>query len=199
MATAAAANGEQPKKKSKLLLIIILAVVLLGGGGGAAWFFMRPSADGHSAKPQPPKPSVFLPLEMFTGNLMPQDGQPQYIQLGITLKLADQATADLVKDRTPEVRNRVLMVLSGKKGVDLLPVAGKQKLASEIEVAIRQVVGPALAAKAPPPVEEEEEAPAKEAKETQAGDGAEEAPKPKRAPKRAGAPMTVLFTSFIIQ
>ena len=187
----APANGDQPKKKSKLLLIIIVAVVLLGGGGGAAWFFMRPGAGDQAAKPQPAKPSVFLPLEMFTGNLMPQDGQPQYIQLGLTLKLADQPTADLIKDRTPEVRNRILMVLSGKKGADLLPVAGKQKLAAEIEMAIREVV-PGLAAKAAP-AEDEEEAPV--AKE---GDDGEEAPKPKRA-KRKGPPMSVLFTSFIIQ
>jgi flagellar FliL protein len=197
MSQAAAATAEAPKKKGKLMMIIILAVVLLAGGGGAAWYFMRPS-DKHSAKPAPSKPSVFLPMEMFTGNLLPQDGQPQYIQLGITLKLNDQHAADLIKDRMPEVRNRVLLVLSGKKGNDLLPVEGKQKLALDIEGAIRQVVGADLAAKEPPPAEEAETPAVVSEANAAEGEHAEQ-PKPKAKPKRVGPPIGVLFTSFIIQ
>ena len=196
MATQAqAAAADQPKKKGKLLLIIIvLAVVLLGGGGAGAWFFLK-SGDKHAPKQAAPKPAVFLPLETFTGNLLPQDGQPQYIQLGITLKLNDAAVSDLIKERMPEVRNRVLFVLSGKKGADLLPVAGKQKLATDIESAVKAVIGPLLAAKAPQP--EEVETPV--VAEGHAAEGEEAESKPKPAPKPKGPAVGVLFTSFIIQ
>ena len=115
MATAAAAKapeaaGDAPKKKSKLPLIIILLVVLLAGGGGAAWFFlMRGQADEeeHEVKAASSKPATFLPLDQFTVNLQPEEGQ-QFLQVAMTLKVIDQHVADAIKAAMPEVRSRVL-------------------------------------------------------------------------------------------
>jgi len=187
-------EAEQPKKRGKLLLIVSLVVVLLGGGGGAAWFFMKP-ADGtvHAAKP---KPTLFLPLEVFTANLMSDEGQPQFIQVGLTLKMNDPDAITLVKDRMPEVRNRILLVLSGKRGSDLLPLAGKEKLAIDIASAVRGVVAPLVVAKpAPAPkAAEAEEAPAAEDV-----DGGEPKSAAKAKPAPQGPAIEVLFTAFMIQ
>jgi len=138
--TTAAEAAPPPKKRGKLLLIVSLVLVLAGGGGGAAWFFMKP-ADPNAAAVAKPKPALFMPLEVFTANLAADEGQPQFIQVGLTLKTTEQETIDLVKERMPEVRNRILMVLSGKRGADLLPIAGKEKLATELATAVQAAVG----------------------------------------------------------
>src|SRR5687768_3511236 len=114
------AEAEAPKKKGKLLIIVSALVVVLGAGGGAAWFFLRPT-DANATAVEKPKPALFLPLETFTVNLLPQDSSPEFVQAGLTLKLEDQATLDLIKERMPLVRDRILMVFSGKRANDLLP------------------------------------------------------------------------------
>jgi len=192
--TTAAEAAPPPKKRGKLLLIVSLVLVLAGGGGGAAWFFMKP-ADPNAAAVAKPKPALFMPLEMFTANLAADEGQPQFIQVGLTLKTSEQATLDLVKERMPEVRNRILMVLSGKRGADLLPVAGKEKLATELATAVQSIIAPLVAATAAPDAkaDEAEEKPA--ADDTDGGEAKPGAAKP--ADK--GPAVEVLFTAFMIQ
>jgi flagellar FliL protein len=182
----------QPKKRGKLLLIVSLAVVLLAGGGGGAWFFMNPG-DPH-AEAAKPKPALFMPLDVFTANLIPDGGQPQFIQVALTLKTTEQETINLVKERMPEVRNRILLVLSGKRGDDLLPVAGKEKLALDIATAVRGIIAPLLAAKPAPKADETDEKPAAEDAD---GGEAKAAAGAKPAPTRPA--MEVLFTAFMIQ
>lgn len=201
-----------PKKKSKLLIIIIAAVVVLGAGGGGAWFFLKPK-DPSAAHAEPPKPAVFMPLETFTVNLVPQDGQQQYLQAGLTLKLGEQIKETTVKDKMPEIRDRILMVLSSKKASDVLPAEGKKKLAKEIVAAVQSVIGvsaakahaapaqaepgPGEAAAAEVPVKKK--AAAKAEHEEAEGEEAEAAPAPKPVKKAAPAQIEVLFTSFIVQ
>ena len=208
---AAADDAVAPKKKSKLLLISAVTLVTLGAGGGGTWYFMRP-ADPNAVHAAPPaKPAIFLPLESFTVNLVPQEGQPQYLQAGLTLKLADHVKVDVIKERMPEIRDRVLMVLSAKKATDVLPTTGKQKLAAEIVAAVEKVIGPAAlarpAAKAPaqaaPAAGEAAAATLPEGEKAAEGEHPAEgaahtkAPAPKAV---AAAPaVEVLFTSFIIQ
>jgi flagellar FliL protein len=191
--TTAAEAAAPPKKRSKLLLIVSLVVVLAGGGGGAAWFFLKPA--GPDAAVAKPKPALFMPLEMFTANLAATEGQPQFIQVGLTLKTSEQGTLDLVKERMPEVRNRILLVLSGKRGADLLPVAGKEKLATDLATAVQSIIAPLVAAKAAPAAkaDEAEEKPA--ADDTDGGEAKPDAAKP--ADK--GPALEVLFTAFMIQ
>lgn len=182
------ADAEQPKKRGKLLMIVSLLVVMLGGGGGAAWFFMQPADPAAQAKP---KPALFLPLEMFTANLQSDEGQPQFVQIGLTLKMTDADAIAIIKERMPEVRNRVLMVLSGKRGGDLLPVPGKEKLATDIATAIQGVIAP-LVAKAPT-------APAEEEPKAEDTDGGEAKPDADAKQVAKGPAIEVLFTSFMIQ
>ena len=205
-------EAEVPKKKGKLLIIVSALVLVLGAGGGGAWFFLKPG-DPNAAKAEAPaKPAVFMPLEMFTVNLAPQDGgQTQYLQAGLTLKLGEQVKEATIKDKMPEIRDRILMVLSSKKASDVLPAEGKRKLAQEIVAAVIAVVGvppakapaalvqaepaPGEAAAAEPPAKKKAAAKAEgEAEE------AEAAPPPKPVRKVAAAPqIEVLFTSFIVQ
>ena len=127
----------KPKKSSKKLIVILLVLVLIAGGGGAAaWYFMtqQHKPDEHKpveAKVEAPKPPVFLTLETFTVNLQP-DPETQYLQTDITLKVGSAETGEFLKLHMPEVRNRLLLLLSSKKASDLLTLEGKKALSTEI-------------------------------------------------------------------
>ncbi|GIZ52680.1 flagellar basal body-associated protein FliL [Noviherbaspirillum aridicola] len=132
-----------PKSTKKLMIIALAAVVLAAGGGGAAWFFMKGSdhAEAEEAKPakaakqQPGKPPVFVPMEPFTVNLQ-SEGIDQYLQVTVTMQVADDTQVELIKQYMPLVRSRILMLLASKKASELNTTEGKEKLQEEIVEAV---------------------------------------------------------------
>lgn len=137
-----------PPKKRRLLKILLPLLLLLGAAGGA-WYFLQdrqaPAAGkpgaakaAKAAKAVPAKPPVFATLEPFTVNLQHDEASPQYLQVGLTLKVADLAVVEAVKLHTPEIRNRVLLLLTGKSARDISTVAGKQALSAELAREIGQ-------------------------------------------------------------
>ena len=137
MAQDAEQEESKPKKSSKKLIVIILILLLIAGGGGAgAWYFLtqQHKPDEHKAteaKIEAHKPPVFLTLETFTVNLQP-DPETQYLQTDITLKVGSAEAGEFLKLHMPEVRNRLLLLLSSKKASDLLTLEGKKALSTEI-------------------------------------------------------------------
>src|SRR5215471_331534 len=127
---AEAAPAAPAGKASKKLLFMALGLVLLAGGGGGAWWFMHRDAAHSTAKAEPDKPPVFAPLDNFTANLQQEDGA-QFVQVGLTLRVADEAAVAALKLRMPEVRDRILLMLSAKKPSELLTLEGKRKLADD--------------------------------------------------------------------
>lgn len=149
------ADGAAPKSKKKLMIILIAAVVLLGAGGGGGWFFLHQKAaaeaDAHDdddhpkaeakkkkKKKEAEKPPVFSPLEPFTVNLQ---GGDHFMQLGIVLQLKDAETAEKVKTFLPQIRNHVLLLLSGKSPEDLETPKGKEALIGELLAKTRAPLG----------------------------------------------------------
>jgi len=136
-----------PKKKRGLLKVLLLVTLLLGAAGGGAWFFL---GSQQAATPQKPgtaasakrvlsKPPVFVALEPFTVNLQHDDGSPQYLQVGLSLKLDDDGLVDAIKLHMPEIRNRVLLLLSSKKASDISTLEGKKALSSQL---LREIARP---------------------------------------------------------
>jgi flagellar FliL protein len=199
MATSAAAvkapaeaPAGAPKKKSNLLLIVALAIVLLAAGGAGAWWFMSQSQNDDDVDEIVAKPSIFLPLDQFTVNLQPEEGQ-QFLQTALTLKLTEQEVVDAIKAQMPEVRSRLLFLLSSKKPSQLSSLEGKNKLSEEI---LREVEA------ALPPVKsktrkkkDDETKTAKKGKKAKAK-AQEEPEEPEELPSRVHA---VFFTHFIVQ
>lgn len=133
-------NGAAPPKKGKGKLIMIIIVVVLlagGGGGGAAWYFLGGKTDPKAQKAPPPKPPVYHPLEQFTVNLQPE-GEEQYLQVAMTLKVSDQKVVEHLKLHDPELRNRLLLILTSKAPSQLTNMEGKRQLATEILQAARR-------------------------------------------------------------
>lgn len=146
-----------PPKKSKKLLIIVaaaLVVILLIGGAGAFFLMKKNSAeagDEEETATETTKSSkkkggkellpVYVAMDAFTVNLVPESGE-QFVQLILSVEVADMPTGDRIKTYTPKIRNNVMMLLSGKKASELLTKEGKEKLAGEIRDQMNQVLAP---------------------------------------------------------
>jgi flagellar FliL protein len=144
-------SSQQGIAKLWLILIIVL-VVLLGGGGAAGWMLFNKHSKpatvdktvADTAAPKRAEKPVFLDLDSFTVNL---EGGDRLLYVGMTLQLGDEATQEFLRAHLPQVRNRMLMVLSGQDADALITSDGKQKLAESIRASLlKQFAGaqPAL-------------------------------------------------------
>lgn len=134
--------GKKPAWK-KWLPIALLALVGAAAAGG--WFYWQRSADKapheevqKAAAPQPP---VFHPLEPFTVNL---NGDGLFLQTALTLQLGSQKDVDQLKLYLPQVRSRLLMLISSKTGEEISSTEGKQQLIEEIMARVREPFAPGL-------------------------------------------------------
>ena len=132
-------EAKPPKKKRRWLTIVIVLTIIAAGGGGGAWYAFAPAGDAQAEAP-PPKPPVFVNLDPFTVNLQPQQSD-QYLQVAVVVKVTDPLAADAIKLHMPEIRNRVLLLLSSKTAVELATVPGKQQLGTDIAQEIKQPLG----------------------------------------------------------
>jgi flagellar protein FliL len=144
MAEAAATVDKAPPAagKSRKLLFAGIAVAVLALAGGAAYYFLShkaPADDTKVAEKTPKKHPVYMPLDTFTVNLHDAENE-HFLQTIINLELADAATMDALKQQMPSVRNRILLLLSGKTSQDLMPREGKEKLAVEIATELRKTL-----------------------------------------------------------
>ncbi|MFZ6817454.1 flagellar basal body-associated protein FliL [Undibacterium sp. Ji22W] len=129
------------KSKRKLLVIIAAAVVLLAGiGGGAAYFLSKKKAPEKEHKEEAKAP-VFLPLEPFVVNLQSEFGE-KYLQVQMTLQVPDEAQSTLIKANLPQVKSRLIMLLSSKSAEGLLTPEGKDTLIQEITTQVNLPFNP---------------------------------------------------------
>jgi flagellar FliL protein len=127
------------KSSKKIIMLALIAVVVLGAGGAGAWFFLGNKGntkEAHREAPPPPAP-VFVNLEPFTVNLQSED-EDHYLQTSIVLQVKDEEAADRIKQHMPQVRSRLLMLLSSKKASEVNTVEGKHKLSDEIVAQVKQ-------------------------------------------------------------
>ncbi len=111
-----AQDRNQPGKNGCRLRLL----ALVGAGAAGGWFIWKGSSKQEShaeeqaaAALQPP---VFHPLEPFTVNL---NGDGQFLQIALTLQLASQKEVEHLKVYLPQVRSRLLMLISSKTGEEI--------------------------------------------------------------------------------
>jgi flagellar FliL protein len=186
----AATDASAPKPKGKKMVVILAAVVVLLAVAGGAFMFMNKGGDAEEgeeggkaaevahAKPKDGTPPTFLPLENMVVNLADPGGQ-KFAQVGVTVEVMDQKTADRVKAYLPTIRSAVLMLISQRTSEELLSKDGKEKLARDIHREVSAPLG----------YEVEDDEPEAEAK-----------PAKRKKARAAFNPIYgVLFSSFIVQ
>ncbi len=197
----------------KMLLIIINSVLILGIAGGAGWYFNRSDKHAEKNEKKISKSSLliepkFIPLEPFTVNLQ-REVADQFLQIGITLKILQPELEERIKKNLPEIRSRLLVLLSGKFPSELTSSIGKKKLANEIIAETETVLGlrttPTLpdsiipASTKPNAASSVEAASQVEATSSEETADAAEGTPTKPNSEEGDRIVAVLFTSFIIQ
>lgn len=120
-------------RSSKLLIAILVAVGVLAAGA-AAYFLLGPRLHASSAeapKQAPAEKPIFVTLEPLTVNLQ-AEGRPRFLHIGISLKVRDEKAKAQITESMPELRSRVLMLLSNRLPESLVTTEDKTKLAEEI-------------------------------------------------------------------
>jgi flagellar protein FliL len=135
-APAPAAGDAPPKSKKKLIVFGIIIVLVLAIVGGAAAFLLKKKAPAGKGEEEahveePAKAPVFIPMEPFTVNLQ-SEGHDKYLQLTMTLQVDNDKQVDPIKANMPQVRSRLLMLLSSKDAEEIMTKEGKDKLVEEI-------------------------------------------------------------------
>jgi flagellar FliL protein len=141
---------ETPKKsKSKLWLIIGAgAVLILGGGGFFAWKFFFAAPDGSNllkkkigvqhniaarSETEDKKGTMgpVQPLETFIVNLNSSEGQ-RYLKATMSVELNDEAAVKEVTERTAQLRDAIIILLSSKTVDEITKLEGKEMLKREV-------------------------------------------------------------------
>ena len=133
-------TAAKPKSNKLVIILIVALVVLLLGGGGAGFYMWKQSqkpSSGHQKEKEAEAESeaqaapIFVPLESFTINLQPYADE-KYLQLSITLQVKDKKDEEEIKSHMPEIRNRIIMLLSSKQPGEITTIEGKNLLTTEI-------------------------------------------------------------------
>lgn len=137
--------SDAPKKSGKKMIVILLGALLAAGGGGAAWYFLGQKDHGDATahkEVEPSGPPVFLVVDPFTVNLQPDGAGDQYLQVAFSLQVGGEKDVEAIKLYLPQMRSRLLLLLSGKKASEISTVEGKKKLADEILDQVKQPFTP---------------------------------------------------------
>jgi flagellar protein FliL len=134
-----------PPKKRKLGLLLFVAVLgMAAAGAGGAYYYFNYLNQPHAPVVEAPTAPIFVALEPFTVNLQP-GGRARFLHVGVTLKVADAKTQALVVQYLPEVRSRVLTVLSNRQADALVAAADKAQLSVDLMAALNLPFAPNMA------------------------------------------------------
>ena len=123
---------------SKKLLWIMIILVLLSSAGAAAAIYMvmdqrdDGSEDAEMQQAMERQTPIFMQIEPFTVNLADDSYGSRLLYTGVTLRVGNEESKAILEEHMPQVRSRLLMLLSGKQADELTSSEGKQQLAQAI-------------------------------------------------------------------
>lgn len=136
-------EADAPKKGAgKLIVIIAAALILVIGGGAAAYFLVMPrltAAPEQAAKSGEEAPAEIeagaslgatYELDPFIVNLTGDVNR--YLKVVVVLQLSDKNVAEEIANRSPQIKDAVITLLSSKTAEEILTVQGKYDLKMEM-------------------------------------------------------------------
>jgi flagellar FliL protein len=135
-------EAKKPKKKGKLLIIAIIAFAVLAGGAAGAYFlfFSKGAQQGKEAKEVKEEHGVNFALEPFVVNVIDPSGT-KYLKVSIQLELSDAKYTEKAKNKTPQLRDAIITLLTNKTSDELITSEGKLLLKDEIKQRCEQILG----------------------------------------------------------
>ncbi|MBD3895223.1 flagellar basal body-associated protein FliL [Halomonas sp. ML-15] len=119
--------------------IIGLLIILFSMGSSAAMYFMMDNRDDPAPESaqtavedsRAPAP-IFVDINPFTVNLQSRHYDQRLLYVGLSLRVGNETTRELIEEHMPQVRSRLLMLLSSQQAEELTSPEGKQQLSAEI-------------------------------------------------------------------
>lgn len=84
-------------------------------------------------------PPIYLPLDPFVVNFV-QNGALRYLQITLELMSRNSEIIETVKLSTPEIRNSLILVLSGHTYADLARRKGKELIREQVQYGINRII-----------------------------------------------------------
>lgn len=189
-AAPAPAAAAQPNPATLLRIVYLLAALLVLCAATAAWALARNWQAASGAAGAAPAAPTFLALENMVVNLHDADGE-RFVQIGITLELDNDASADRLRQYLPVLRSSILLLVSQRSAAELLRREGKERLAADIRREAAQALG--RDAQHGADAQDTTQDTTQDTWDAQGGD-------PQQRPRARRNPVQrVLFSSFIIQ
>lgn len=132
-------SQHQGKHISGILLTIMVLFTLLSCfiAGYSWWLLQAKEQDEHQPEKRSLVLPVFMSLEPFTVNLIDDEKRDRVLYVDITLRLTSEETRKRLHDFMPEVRSRILLLLSRQNATELATDTGKVHLMSEIKQVLK--------------------------------------------------------------
>ena len=146
-------EAAKPKRFSlKWIIIAATLVVVLGIGGVVGWNLVIKKDNKHVEKKQKAAESpsekkkneakILYPLEHFIVNLMDKDGLgKRYLKVTIELEVNDEASKNLIEFHKAELKDTILLLLSGLSFEEINSIEGKLELKQALLSRVNQVLG----------------------------------------------------------
>ncbi|MDH0684613.1 flagellar basal body-associated protein FliL [Achromobacter animicus] len=115
-----------------------------GGVQGQAGQGPQAVPTTYAAQPAAPVPvpaPIFVPIEAFTVTLQNADTE-RIMHVGLTLRVSDEQTRTRLEKYMPEVRSRILMVLSSQSPTAVQTQQGKTDMITAIKQAVNRPFSP---------------------------------------------------------
>ncbi len=133
---------EEVKKKggNKMLIIIIVAASLVLGAGGFVGYKLMAGKKGDSEKQKEKtntKTSI-VALDPFVLNLADHG---RYLKVTIQFEITDESLKATVEQKTPQLRDTIITLVSSKSLNAIASPEGKFQLKDEVLFRANQVIG----------------------------------------------------------
>lgn len=145
-------TSEAGGNKKKLIILGAAVLVLLLVGGGAASYFLFFKKDPVTEKPTDPGLDVPVPelnqktdigpmvdISEFIVNIISEEDN-HYVKAALTLELDNEAVAEEVNKRMPQIRDSILLLVGNKTYEELQDLQGKRQLKAELTSKINAVL-----------------------------------------------------------
>lgn len=131
--------AEQKKGSRKLIWIMVGLVVLSIIAAGVSAYLAWQARDGSAVEEATVerRAPIFVEIDPFTINMQSSRGVSQLLYVGMTFKVGNEETREILNEHMPQVRSRLLMQLSAEQVDELTSIEGKTQLAKNLMTAIK--------------------------------------------------------------
>jgi flagellar FliL protein len=143
-----ASEKAEPAKKNKKGLFIMIAIVVVALAGGLGAYLLLFSHKGSTGGQEETKheeggkhgesKTALVALDAFVLNLSEQG---RFLKLSLQFELADAQNQAMVTDKTPQLRDAIITLVSSKTVESVSSPEGKMQLKDELLLRANQAVG----------------------------------------------------------